>query len=265
MIGCGAGCGGFILLLILGSVLGGIWMARPMNDAVKSQEELTEAFGSRDSYIPGPQGLTPDRLKIFLQVRHTLMINCIEFARIGEKFQAMEELDKQGDEVPKGEAIKAVGGLMGSVMGLAAELGKFTQARNEALLAGGMGQGEYIWIYVLAYHSWLGYPAGTSFDPEESENEMSNREKRTVGGMMERHVEALREAGLEDRALVWEKELRRMERSETGVPFLEEGLPADLVAQLVPFERDLQKVFCPETVEFELNQIKKKGLSYHSN
>ena len=265
LIGCGAGCGGFILLLILGSVLGGLWMARPMNDAVKAQQDLTEAFGTRDTYIPGPQGLTRDRLKIFLQVRYSLMPNCAEFARIGKKFQAMEEIDKQGDEVSKGEAMKAVGGLMGSVVGLAGELGKFTQARNEALLAGGMGHGEYIWIYVLAYHSWLGHLPGTSFEPKDSGSDMSNSEKKTVLGMMERHVEALREAGLEDQAEIWEKELRSMERSEKGVPFRHGGLPAGLVAQLAPFEMKLEKVYCPETAEFELNRIKKKGLSFHSN
>jgi len=265
LIGCGAGCGGLILMVIIISVVGGIWMTRPMSEAVKSQKALNEMHGSRETFVPGPQGITADRMEIFLEVRRTLMTNCAEFARIGEKFKAMDELDKQGDDVPKGEALMAVGGLMGSIMGLATELGKFTQARNEALLAGGMGQGEYIWIYVLAYNSWLGHPPNTSFDSEDSGGKLTNKEQSAIQSMVEHHVEALNEAGLNDRADVWEQELRRMERSETGVPFKGKELPDGLPDFFGRYEMDLQEVFCPETAGFELNQIKKKGLSFHSN
>ena len=33
LIGCGAGCGGLILLTIVLSVVGSMWMMRPMNEA----------------------------------------------------------------------------------------------------------------------------------------------------------------------------------------------------------------------------------------
>ena len=38
LIGCGAGCGGLILLIILISVGGSLWMMKPMNAAVDSQK-----------------------------------------------------------------------------------------------------------------------------------------------------------------------------------------------------------------------------------
>ena len=188
LIGCGAGCGGFILLMIILSVVGGIIMTRPMNDAVKTQKELNETLGTREAYIPGPQGITADRMVIFLGVRRALMTHCAEFARIGDKFQAMEDIDKQGEDVDTGEALKAVGGIMGSVMGLAAEFGKFTRARNEALLAAGMGQGEYIWIYVLAYHSWLGHAPNTSFDSENTGGDLSRKERGVVQTLSLIHI-----------------------------------------------------------------------------
>ena len=37
------------------------------------------------------------------------------------------------------------------------DFGDYVAARNEALLAQGMGLGEYTWIYALTYHVWLGH------------------------------------------------------------------------------------------------------------
>lgn len=263
LIGCGAGCGGFILLIILISVGGSLWLMKPMNAAVDSQKALDERFGVRDTYAPPAGGITADRMEIFLEVRRGLMPSCEKFREIAVKFDRMDELDKDGDP-STGEALKAVGGLMGSLSGMVAEIGRFTETRNAALLENGMGLGEYIWIYVLAYHSWLGYQPGTSFDSEGDE-ELSRNERKVIRLIMKNHAGSLAEAGLSDQAEIWEREILRLERSESDVPFAGADLPESLVSSFTPYGDLLRSLYCEETAGFELNTIKKKGLSIQSN
>lgn len=267
MTGSGAkwliGCGGFILLLIAITVGGGIWMTRPMRHAVNAQKELQEKYGSRDSYVPPAEALSADRLEVFLGVRQALVPSCEGFASLGASFERMNKIDEGGEEVSRSEVLKAVGGVMGSVMGLVGQLGELIRIRNEALLAAGMSHGEYIWIYVLTYHSWLGHPAGTSFDGEGGQ--LSTGERKTMWRLMRNHARVLRDAGDENGSRAWEEEIRRLERTEAGVPFLDLEMPSDLVAVLAPFEQRLEEVYCPQTAAFELNTIRKKGLSFHSN
>jgi hypothetical protein len=265
LIGCGAGCGGIILLAIVLSVVGSMWMMRPMNEAVDAQKALNEAFGARDAFVPPAGGITPERMESFLAVRDSLMWQCDRFREIGEKFDRMEAIDNDED-VSTGEALKAVGGLMGSITGMVADMGRFTADRNRILLEKRMSLGEYAWIYVLAYHSWLGHQPGTSFETDpEAEAELSRMERKVIRRLMLNHVEALKEADLTIQAATWEDEILRLERSEGGVPFEGAELPAGLRNSLAPYRERLEALYCPETAGFELNTIKKKGLSIQAN
>lgn len=263
LIGCGAGCGALVLLFIVIFVGGGLVMLRPMNEAVDAQKALTESFGPRDAFVPPAGGITPDRMEAFLAVRDSLMGHCARFRAIARRFDRMEELDREED-ASTGEALKAVGGLMGSITGMVAELGRFTRVRNEVLLEQGMGLGEYVWIYVLAYHTWLGHPPGTSFE-EDADGDLSRQERRVIRRLMTNHAEALRESGLEDEAKVWEDEVVGLERSERAVPFADGGLPEELTASFAPYRDRLEAAYCPETAGFEMNTIRKKGLSIQSD
>ena len=264
LIGCGVGCGATVLLAILLSVGGSLYMMKPFNKAIDAQEELTETFGARDAFIPPVQGVTPDRLETFLEVRRALVPLCEEFRRIGESFAAMNELDKGGDDPSKGEVFKAMGGLMGSVFGMVGNIGTFNQVRNEALLAHRMSLGEYIWIYVLAYNSWLGQEPNQDFDETEGRG-YSISERKVIHALVMNHVEALEAAGMTEKAAQWKEEAGRMTRAESGVPFQDTGLPADLERQFLAFEDELQEIYCEATSSFELNRVKKKGLSIRSD
>jgi len=129
------------------------------------------------------EGISADRLEIFLAVRHDLLPMCEEFRKIGESFAAMDELDKGGDEPSKGEIFKAMGGLTGSIFGMVGNLGRFTELRNEALLGHGMSLGEYIWIYVLVYNSWLGEVPNRDFDGD-ARGAMSSKEQKVLVAMV---------------------------------------------------------------------------------
>lgn len=263
LVGCSIGCGAVILLGILLSVGGSLYMMRPFNKAIEAQEALTAEFGERETYIPPPQGITPDRMEAFLSVRRGLMPMCEEFMKIGENFAAMEELDSGGEDPSKGEVIKAVGNLMGGISGMVGNIGKFTEMRNQVLLENRMGLGEYIWIYVLAYNSWQGNEPNVDFDDGPS-GTMSSSERRLMRTLVLNHAEALMSAGLEKEASLWEKEAHKMKMSETGVPFKGAELPAARIRDLLPYESELESLYCEAMSGFEMNRVRKKGLSIRS-
>ena len=56
-----------------------------------------------------------------------------------------------------------------------------------------------------------------------------------------------------------------MSRAEIGVPFAGGSLPDSYVRQFLPYESELEALFCEATSSFELNKVKKKGLSIQAN
>ncbi len=264
LVGCGVGCGVAVLLSILLTVGGSLYMMRPFSKAVDAQKALEVEFGTREAYIPPAEGITPDRLEVFMAVRRDLLPMCEEFRKIGDSFAAMDDLDKDGDEPSKSEIFKAIGGLTGSIFGMVGNLGRFTELRNQALLEGGMSLGEYIWIYVLVYNSWQGEVPNRDFDGD-AEGDMSSKEQKVVREMVLRHVEALASAGMAAEAALWEDEAGRMKRAETGVPFKSGTLPEGLIRVFEPYSGELKSLYCEATSSFEMNRIKKKGLSIHSD
>ncbi len=264
LIGCGVGCGAAILLAILLSVGGSLYLMKPFNKAVDAQKELVAQFGEREAYIPSPQGITPDRLEKFMAVRRAVMPMCTEFQKLGDSFAAMEELDKGGEDPTKGEVFKAVTNLTGGIFGMVGDMGRFIQLRNQALLEGGMGLGEYVWIYVLVYNSWLGNAPNMDIDGDPKGG-MSRGEQKVMHILVRNHAEALASAGMADEAALWEQEADRMKRSETGVPFKFDGLPEGVSRVFLPYERELSDLYCEATSSFEMNRVRKKGLSIRSD
>ncbi len=266
LLGCGLGCGIPILLSIILSVGGSIMMMKPFDRAVDAQKKLTSSFGAREDFVPTVDSLTPDRLEAFLAVRRSLVPMCEGFAEIGQKFERLEELDNQGEEPSKGELFGAVGDMMGAAFGIAGNIGRFTEARNEALLAENMGLGEYIWIYTLAYNSWLQYPPNTDFSDGEGSGEYGRADQKIIRQLMANHAEALLAAGRAAEAEAWEGEADFLERREgSGVPWLENELPAGVANALEPYRDDLDGLYCAASSAFEFSQLKKKGLTISSD
>ena len=260
LIGCGVGCGAFVLLGIITLVGGGLVMMKPFNRAIDAQKTLVDQYGDRAAFIPPPQGITADRMERFLAVRRELMPICAEFREIGASFQAMDALDKGGEEPSTGEAMKAVGGVMGKIFGLVGNMGRFQEQRNLALLEQGMSLGEYTWIYVLVYNSWLGQEPNQDFEDNGGRG-FAAGERNLIRTLVLNHAEALARAGRNEDAEDWETEAGAMARAETGVPFAGGRLPGSYVRQFLPYENELEALFCEATSSFELNKVKKKGFS----
>lgn len=265
LVGCGVGCAVAALLAIIVTVGGGILLTRPFNRAVSSQTELTAVHGERDEFVPATTTFERDRIKAFVIVRKELLPICAKFEEIAAKFQAVEELDEDGDDVSAGEAMKTVLPVVGAAMGIAGNIGRHSEARNQALLAQDMGLGEYIWYYVLIYNSWLGYPANQDFDDGESSGGYSPGERRVISALLANHAEGLREAGAAAEADLWQAEAGAVLESETGVPFGPGGLPDRYAALLEPARGKLEAMYCAATSSFELGSIRKKGLSFRSD
>ena len=148
-------------------------------------------------------------------------------------------------------------------MGLAGNIGKHAELRNRSLLAEEMSLGEYVWIYVLVYNSWLGHPPNEGFE-ENSSGSFTRKERRVIRTLMENHVETLTEAGRDDEAAVWQSEIDRIMDTDSGVPFADGGFPPALAAVIEPLGAKLDAVYCAATSSFELAKVRKKGLSFHT-
>jgi len=264
LIGCGIGCGVVLVLGIVLTVAGSFFAMRPFNQAVKAQKELTTAFGERDTFMPPPETFADDRLAVFLAVRGDLMPMCADFERVGERFAAVEEMDKQEDVSGK-EAVRTVLPVLGSVFGMVGDLGRYLELRNTALVERGMGLGEYTWYYVLVYNSWLGQRPNRDFAGADTTGAYDHSDRYVLSTLLAHQAAALREAGRGDEADVWDQQADAVMDSPDGVPFGRGGLPAPLAARLEPWRERLEAVYCEATGTFELGRIRKRGLSIRVN
>lgn len=163
LIGCGIGCGVVILLLVFAGV-GGFFFFK---NIVKGFEEteaiadaLTERYGSIKDFCPDPGGaIGPERLEAFLSVR-----NSMEPAK--EKLEnsivilSDEERASQFKEEPSPGILTKIK----TGFGIIPLIAEFYTRRNQALLDAEMGLGEYYFIYVVSYYSWLGKSPGDGLE-----------------------------------------------------------------------------------------------------
>ena len=260
LIGCGGGCAAVVVLSIVVTIGGGIIMMRPFDKAIDDRQALEEEFGTPEDYVPPVDGLTADRILRFLAVREGVLALCDDFEGLAADFRRMDELDRGEEKPSTGEVLKGVGNIMGTVMQLPGLLGKLSAERNELLLANRMSLGEYIWIYVLAYHSWLGYEPNTSFD-DEHEGSFSAKEIVLIRRMMNGHADALDAAGRAAEARLWREEAGRLKRSAGGTPFATGDLPREITGALGPYRGKFQASFCPAMAGLDLTRVHKSGLS----
>ena len=270
LVGCGLGCGGAIVIAIGIPLLFGLAKMGPMNRAVDTQKELTAALGDRDSYTPPAGAPAPERLDAFLAVRRAVLPQCERFTRIAADFARMDDLGAGSDQPSRGEVFRSVARLSGSVVGIVGDIGKLTEARNEALLAQRMGMGEYTWLYTLVYHSWLEHPVPgvrrrADGDGEVEKHVSVKRQRVALLGMMHRHAAELAQAGQADQAQVWRDEADRMERRDAEVPFAGGSLPPEWAAAFDTRGDDLRAAWCGPMAEYELGEVRKSGLSIHAN
>ena len=260
--GCGIGCGVTVLILIVVFIGCGYSVMSPFRSAQQTREQLDGIYGAQADYRPAPDGaVTPERLDAFLQVRERLLELCAGF---DEAAAAFEGLDAMDEDASKTDAMRAVFGAMDEIMGMPALMGHFEDVRNEALLEAEMGLGEYSYIYVLTYFSWLGMDLEQEGSPLDG-SFTSRRQREILRDMLRAQLEDLREADPDDTfASKLAEEILRLEADTESIPW-REGPPPAMAAVLEPYRERLVELWCANTASGELSISKTRGLSVHAD
>lgn len=265
LLGCGAGCGVVLLVFVL--VVGGSFYAlrdvfRGFRQMEETRSSLQAEHGRISDFRPPADGrLAAARLEAFLAVRDSTSAAREDLARaLAEDVPALQGEKSQG-------FTRFLRGLKAGV-GFTGSLADYLRVRSAALLGHHLGLGEYLYIYALAYYSWLGKdpaagPAGLDLDRKQdghvvwgdrhgdwSKPEVRRHRLRVIIHddllpMLEGQlaaadsIDAASRAGLRDSATVaWRRDLAaevdRLRADPERVPW-QDGLPARLQESLAPY------------------------------
>jgi len=151
-VGCGIGC--IVMIFLLAGLAGGGFlcvrgMVRGFQAVEESQEALIAEYGSIADYFPSADGsIEGDRISRFISVRQALIPHQ---KRLEMKF---DRIARHGHEQEK-----TVTKILQTIRGfssIAPAIASYIEARNSTLLEQSMGIGEYIYLYMIIYHSWFG-------------------------------------------------------------------------------------------------------------
>lgn len=261
----GVGCGLIVLIGILLAVTGWLFARgamRGIDATVAARSELEEQHGEAERFTPWSHGVIPaERMEAFLRVRESMAPALDELAAVFDSFpptgDAIRELERQSI----GERFRFLFGASRSMMRFPGHLGRFTEARNRALLDAGMGLGEYTYIYVVAYYSWLALlPDDGAWATE--------RVRRTVLAQLHNQLSALPGEPPVEPAPDWREslatEIEAMEADPLRTPW-RDGLPAPIAASLEPYRERLEAAYVSAVVEYELTRISRRGMTIQSD
>ncbi len=267
LTGCGIGCG-LLLVLAIGAGLT-IFMytrsaVRELDQISKSVSRVDKEFGRVEDFTPEPDGrIPPDRVEAFLAVRKATVGPRGELAR---SIRTLETEFSGPTAKPGGfwHAIRAVRTGVGALP----QIARFNQARADALIENKMGQGEYSYIYCLAYYSYLKKDPGDGPDKiklsgsnsvsweghdgpaqvrEQSRHAVMSYVRRSMTAILQNAVRQAEKGGAAEKT-PWqetaEKELNELNSQWQRVPWAD-GLPQEIEQSFSPFRQDLEQGYDP--------------------
>lgn len=273
LIGCGVGCGALALLAVgLGTAgfFGVKSVIRRAERLEAASDSLAVRFGEADAWAPPADGsLAPDRVEAFLEARRLMAPAREQLSR------TLATLDGEGGVAAK----------FGAGAGFVPKTLAFIEARDRALLAAGMGPGEYRYLYVVAFFGLLGKdPAdgpgfvvssrdgedganwsfgsrhgGGGDDREAVRRRRGNDVREMLNGKLraslERQLAALDATGPSAAAAAWRGELAAEVAALAAEPRRlpwEQGLPSALRAALEPRAAELEASYDAMTAALEM-------------
>jgi len=257
LAGCGIGCGAILILGLIGSVVGTMFLMGGFKDSIATREILDERHGDQGDFIPAMNGaISTESMEKFLTVRSAIMEHCEEFTTTMQKFESMEDM---GDDTSKKEAFSGVMNLTGDIFMMVPRMGRFYGARNGTLLDVDMGLGEYTYIYVLAYGYHLRGEGRAARGDAFNSGEPNDRVCKALRQMLRNQLNTVVDP--DERAML-EQEIGRLEADPESIPWVGE-LPSAIAASLDPYRQQLEDLFCPATIFLEFNKNRTQGLSIH--
>ena len=269
LVGCGIGCGVVILIGIILIGVGYLFVKDTVSgfkETEASMKAIEEIHGDVEDFCPEPDGMIPaERIEIFLAVRDSM-------EWVGEEMvETLGTLVQDIDEVERRDSpFWRILGIIRKGAGAIPQLAEYFNTRNERLLDEGMGLGEYYYIYVIGYYSWLGkspsdgpdFPMmggeegrgyGWRVDDDEREavedvfEERGYRIRRRVRRMLLPMLRCQLEALQSDRSyrrmetwrLALEEEIEALEDDRDRLPW-EDVLPAIIRDSLRPYRARLE-------------------------
>jgi len=291
LVGCLVAAG-VVLFLFVGTAGACFVMLRNsvkgFDDAAQSRAQLDQQFGQPGAFTPAPDGaIAPARMEIFLQVREATQPARLDIVRRFGDLPLSDEEAKELEDKPVADKLISVLSIGKTALGLPGALGALFDTRNQALLDGGMGFGEYTYIYVVAYFGLLGHDPGegvgsrrvrTTIEDEQGNkvvredsgdrhirqrihddllSMLKNQLASLPGDLPEEQASATREA--------LQAEISRMEENPVRALW-QDDLPEPIRASLEPYRDRLESTYSKMTNEFELGRNRKTGsMSYTSD
>lgn len=272
LMGCGIGCAALILILVvfgLGSYLLVKDTVEDFGEMGRTVSEVNETFGAPRSFVPEPSGkLAQERIEAFLQVRDATSPVREEIA------ESIKTVMTSIDTMEDGRgSLFGILRIIGTGAGALPKIAAFHRVRAQALLDAEMGLGEYGYLYVLSYYSWMKKSPGDGppftvvnrdqdDDDSESEEEVRAQRSQRVQREVRRLFISILENGGEkcsqpDTVVAdeWceavQAELEALRNDSGRIPW-QEGLPGTLEQSLVPYRGELDASYSELTNPLEL-------------
>jgi hypothetical protein len=262
--GCLVGCAiaTFLGVVLIGSC--GVWvwdMRSGFDEAIEARAELEERFGDQAEFQPLPDGSIPaTSMEKFLAVRSELEPLCRRFEETFGAFDRMDQSEDEDLEPSAGDIFT----LLKGAMGLAPLLGDYFAARNDALLRAELGLGEYTYIHVMAYDSWLELSGvdGPTVRVEDRNDDSGDRIHEAMISMLSAQRTQLADDDGSVAAL--DAEITALQEDAARVPW-QDGLPAVLEATLESFRQRLESSYCAASADFDLSRNRSRGFTIQAD
>lgn len=308
LIGCGIGCGGALLLLVVGLFAIGFVVNKTMEgfeQAEQSRDRIEQEIGPGSEYTPEPDGaIPPERMEVFLAVREATQDEREKLAESWEGLPLSIEEARKLDEQPLWDKLKNILSITRMGFGMAGVIGDFQKVRDAAMLEQEMGFGEYAYIYVIAYYSWLEHPVtdgpgrraadaqadkGAAGTQPEKGPDLPAEIGADVGDLMGRdmamefyggRVRELLIQVLENQRRVWsqatddpeaaawserlQQQIDALKEGRLHVPW-QDGLPESIEASLLPYRERLEATYVRAANPFELSRRDGEGFGFRIN
>jgi hypothetical protein len=270
-MGCGIGCGVLVLLMAI-LLTGTCFKVReaflPIQEAVESYDALVAAEGDVEEFVPPSDGAIPAaRMEAFLSVRDGMGDARRRLDTFLAEFPPADLKDQEG-------VFNILMQVLSSIDDWLEPMAAYVERRNQLLLESGMGPGEYLYIYGLAYYSWLGNSPEDGpvvareggermFDGDDgtySREKVRRRYRRYFVAFLRNQLDNLPDT--DPAVKPWRAELAaelaRFE-SRPGSTAWQDGLPPALEASLERYRTRLESSYNPNGNCFEWPLLEGEG------